>query len=279
MKEIGELLQEAREKKGISLEAISKETKISVRQLRALEEGDFSSFAGKVYLKGALRNYAEAVGMDYRELFALYEHNISKNIPAADGKKVGSSEKGKVTAKTGKMFVWKVKKPFPAATLIWLAVIVVVISGSIWYSYQQLNQNREIVTYPNEFLPDEERNDVAEITDNQLNEQLEEPAVIPAEPRLLFLEGDNTGGIYIIKGVERKEIELRFEADCWISVEQDGAFVGQRTYRRGENHRIANAGETRIRFGNPPAAQIVVNGQEIDLSGFVSPYNLTIRRE
>jgi len=279
MKEIGELLQDAREKKGISLDVISKETKISVRQLRALEEGDFSCFAGKVYLKGALRNYAEAVGIDCRELFALYEHNISKNIPAADGKKVELSKKGEDTAKIDKMFVRKAKRPFPASTLIWLAVFIVVIGGSIWYSYQQVNQNRETVSYPSEVIPDEEKKDAAEITDNALNGHMEEPAAIPEEPRLIFLEGDNTGGIYIIKGVEKKEIELRFKADCWIAVEQDGAFIGQRTYRRGEYHRIANAGETRIRFGNPPAAQVIVNGQEIDLSGFLNPYNLTIRRE
>jgi len=278
MKEIGKLLQDAREKKGISLDVISKETKIPVRQLHALEEGDFSCFAGKVYLKGALRNYAEAVGMDYRELFVLYDHNIAKNNLVADGKKVKLSDKGEVTAKTGKMFVWKVKKPFPIVAMICLAVFIFVIGGSIWYSYQLAKQNRDMVSYPSEFVPDEEKNDVAEITENDPNSYFEEPVEIMEEPRLLFLEGDNTGGVYIIKGVETKEIELRFEADCWISVEQDGAFIGQRTYRKDEYHRIANAGETRIRFGNPTAAQVIVNGQEIDLSAFINPYNLTIRR-
>lgn len=274
MKEIGDLLREAREKKGISLDVISGETKISVRQLRELEEGDFSSFAGNVYLKGALRNYADTVGVDYGELYLLYDHYIVKDHLVTDTKKVELSKKGKDATISGKMYIRKVKKPVPVVMLIFLAVFIVVISGGIWYSYQRAmqNQNREMVTYPAEFQPEEAERDIAGVTEN-------EPFEIPEEPQLLLLEGDNAGGIYIIKGVERKEIELRFDGDCWVSIEQDGAFIGQRTYRRGDNLHVANARETRIRFGNPPAAQVIVNGQQIDLSGFMNPYNLTIRRE
>ena len=82
MQEIGNLLKKERQEKGISLEEISRKTKIQVRYLQALEDGDFSRFAGKVYIKGALRNYAESVGINATELISYYERTT-------EGKKRG----------------------------------------------------------------------------------------------------------------------------------------------------------------------------------------------
>ena len=79
MKEIGNLLRQAREEKGKSLDEISRETKIQKRYLSLLEEGDFSSFSGEVYLKGALRNFAEAVCLNSSEIILLYDQAIKAN--------------------------------------------------------------------------------------------------------------------------------------------------------------------------------------------------------
>lgn len=54
----------AREKKGVDLVRAERDTKIRVRYLSALEQGDYRDLPGAVYTKGFLRNYAIYLGLD-----------------------------------------------------------------------------------------------------------------------------------------------------------------------------------------------------------------------
>ena len=62
--EIGQYLKRVREEKGISLRTVAEETKIRVRYLKALEEGDYATLPGNVYARGFLRNYARFLGVE-----------------------------------------------------------------------------------------------------------------------------------------------------------------------------------------------------------------------
>lgn len=70
---IGKLLQEKREAKGLSLENVSHQTRISLKYLRALEEESFSDFPAEVYLLGFLRNYARFLAVDSVPLLLAYK--------------------------------------------------------------------------------------------------------------------------------------------------------------------------------------------------------------
>ncbi|MGE5507635.1 MAG: helix-turn-helix domain-containing protein [Chitinophagales bacterium] len=72
MKEIGQLLREARERQGIPLEQVYEATRINPRYVAALETGEFEVIPGEVYLKGFLREYARLVGLDGEELVGRY---------------------------------------------------------------------------------------------------------------------------------------------------------------------------------------------------------------
>ena len=62
--EIGQYLKRVREEKGISLKTVAEETKIRVRYLQALEEGDYAALPGNVYARGFLRSYARFLGVE-----------------------------------------------------------------------------------------------------------------------------------------------------------------------------------------------------------------------
>lgn len=64
MEEIGELLKQAREAQGMTLEDVERATMIRRKYLEAIEAGDFSQMPGEVQLKGFIRNYAAVVGLD-----------------------------------------------------------------------------------------------------------------------------------------------------------------------------------------------------------------------
>jgi len=69
---LGAYLREIRERQGLTLEEIAEETKINCRFLRAIEEEAWEDLPGEVYVRGYLRAYAEAVGLDPGEVLARY---------------------------------------------------------------------------------------------------------------------------------------------------------------------------------------------------------------
>jgi cytoskeletal protein RodZ len=62
-----------RQKKGISLEAIAASTKLSVRQLEAIESGDFSRLPGGIYNTSYIKQYARAIEFDEIDLLTFYQ--------------------------------------------------------------------------------------------------------------------------------------------------------------------------------------------------------------
>ena len=69
---LGLALKEEREKRNISLEEIASTTKIVPRYLEALENDRFDIMPGGFFIKGIIRTYARAIGLDPDEVLARY---------------------------------------------------------------------------------------------------------------------------------------------------------------------------------------------------------------
>jgi cytoskeletal protein RodZ len=65
-------LASIRRNRGLSLEQISHSTKISLRALQAIEEGEFKKLPGGIYNTSYIRQYARAIEFDESELLAYY---------------------------------------------------------------------------------------------------------------------------------------------------------------------------------------------------------------
>ncbi|MEO8256912.1 MAG: helix-turn-helix domain-containing protein [Acidobacteriota bacterium] len=61
---LGELLQRARDRRGLTLEQISNDTKIPRRHLEAIEADNLAAVPGGFYRRAQLRTFAHAVGLD-----------------------------------------------------------------------------------------------------------------------------------------------------------------------------------------------------------------------
>jgi len=61
-----------RKKKAISLEEISKTTKISIRSLQAIEDSEFQKLPGGVYSTSYIRQYARAIDVDESQILEHY---------------------------------------------------------------------------------------------------------------------------------------------------------------------------------------------------------------
>ena len=75
---VGEILQTARDRKGVDLTRAERETKIRARHLAALESGDVADLPAPVYAKGFLRNYSTYLGLDADEMLARWRREIDQ---------------------------------------------------------------------------------------------------------------------------------------------------------------------------------------------------------
>jgi cytoskeletal protein RodZ len=76
--QVGEILQTARERKGIDLVRAERETKIRARHLVALESGDLDDLPATVYAKGFLRNYSLYLGLDPDEMLSRWRREADR---------------------------------------------------------------------------------------------------------------------------------------------------------------------------------------------------------
>lgn len=100
MKTVGQLLREARKKQNRPLSNIARETKISARFLKALENDDFDKLPPEPFVKGFIKNYTQVVGLSTEKVLAAFRRDFaidkegkiapkSLSKPIADGKVFG----------------------------------------------------------------------------------------------------------------------------------------------------------------------------------------------
>jgi transcriptional regulator with XRE-family HTH domain len=75
---IGAELAQARERLGLSLDELSRRTKLSVTALRKVENGTMNRMAGSIYARAALRAYAREVGCDQEEIVRRYRERFEQ---------------------------------------------------------------------------------------------------------------------------------------------------------------------------------------------------------
>ena len=70
---VGQYLREEREKRNVSLDAVARVTRITRENLEALEKDEFQVISAPVFVRGFLRNYANYLGLDPKEVIARYD--------------------------------------------------------------------------------------------------------------------------------------------------------------------------------------------------------------
>ena len=69
---LGQYLRRERESRSVSLQELSKNTRISVTFLEALEKDDFEAFPRKEFILGFLQGYARQLGLKGEEVLRRY---------------------------------------------------------------------------------------------------------------------------------------------------------------------------------------------------------------
>lgn len=78
MDELGNLLREAREARGLTLAEAQETTRISSKYLEALENGQYEDLPTPTHVRGYMRNYARFLALDPQPLLDRYELSRSR---------------------------------------------------------------------------------------------------------------------------------------------------------------------------------------------------------
>lgn len=87
----GEVLREARTRKGYELATVARRLRIRPDILRAIEEGDFSAMPPKGYARNMVNAYARLLGLNATDIVNMYlDENYAHQVEKARGKARGS---------------------------------------------------------------------------------------------------------------------------------------------------------------------------------------------
>jgi cytoskeletal protein RodZ len=255
----GDALRCAREEQGISLEEMSRLTKISVAKLTALEHNDIDELPSDVYVRGFLRAYAREVELDPEETVQRYFARLDAEqelvsvtappVPRIDRKR--DSAAAAIAHDTGvpvapRPLMAELTRPRVAVAL--LAVLAVL----AYATFTGSNASAPAVT------------SAAVIPSADVARASADPAADPvaaATPAVL-------------------EFELQPQGPCWISANADGERVMSRLLQPGERHTFQVRDELLLRVGDPGAVTFSINGEAGRALGRAGePVNVRITRD
>ena len=73
---VGAILRETRKRRRVDLSEVEAATRIRLKYLLAIEEGEWGVLPGGVYTRGFIRSYASFLGLDGERLAAEYRRDV-----------------------------------------------------------------------------------------------------------------------------------------------------------------------------------------------------------
>ncbi len=125
---LGENMKKIRNERRLSLGEISKSTRIQVKYLEYIEEGEYLKLPADVYVKGFLRSYAIFMGLNECSLIKQYEREkgIHKNI-----KKIADCENSSKPISFSSLVI--------TPKMMIISVVLILVVSSFVYLYAQVN--------------------------------------------------------------------------------------------------------------------------------------------
>lgn len=299
---LGEKLRNLRSERRISLSEASRHTRIQLKYLEYLEEGDYKKLPADVYVKGFLRGYAEFLGVDENILIRLYEKEkgIKINLEKAENPKAG------------------IKKPINISPflitpkIIAVALGVLLVLGSFFYLYKEIgafaNTPKLIILNPGQNAVESSNSIVVEgVTDKDakvfINDQ---PVLVNDDGRfnedLALQFGTNAINVKAVNrfdkavtqnlivqsnfqpeqanspaennkadiAAEQNKVSVEVRVDpgpIWVSVEADGNLVFSGTMLTGAIQSFSADSKIVINSGKANATFVKLNGKDIGALG------------
>lgn len=228
MESIGKKLKREREKKGVSLDEVSSQTRVHHRVLTALEEDRFDELPSPTYVKAFLKRYAEYLGLDPEWIVEKY---LATHPKAPEQVLILEGEEPE-----------KVRLLRFALPVVGLLVGILILSLSSYYIIRWLASR-----------PRKPAKEVAKVEEATFQ--------APARPSLPVAEPEPK------VGVESLNLTVRTMAEVWLQVTADGKLIFQDILPPGEVESWQATEEIALRVGDAGAIELELNGKPLGSPG------------
>ncbi len=243
MQSVGEFLRQGRQERGLTLDEISEQTRISVPQLEALEGEDFERLPGGVFNISFARQYAVLAGLDADEASRLVKAAMAAS-PKIDHTDEFLSETdpflverpGSKVAQWTSEFLRSYGNSLGSLVLGVGLVFGGLYAYQMWHADQPAAQETAAVEAP---APDRE----------QLQPQVT-PAVAQASKPAMPIE-----------------LQLEVIETVWIRAEADGERVIDGILQAGDMRKVDARDEVTLKLGNAGGVLFQLNGRELPRAG------------
>ena len=241
----GERLRAAREARGISLDEVSRATKINASLLTALEAGDVEHLPAIIFTRGFLKAYAREVGLDPDETADFYLAQVAPDSLLVEGaearlKVASPAARSEVLAfdeDTSKFLADR-----QVGRVGWLVTVAAMV-GLVVYVWSFNWQDSRPISPAVDLMRDGAV-DAAPAGAASTSVEDAAPAIAGVETPLGSLR-----------------FELRPHGPCWLAAAADGTPVFARLLQPGDQETIEIHDELILRVGDPGALTFFINGR------------------
>jgi len=149
MEVIGEKLKSSREEKGLSLEEVSEDLKIEIKDLKNIESGNRKAFDDVFVVKQYIYEYAKYLGLDYDKLveeFNEFMFEYTSKIPSDVIERI-SKQKEEEEKNKGAMSPYTIikKRSYKKPILIGIVILLLIVSIFVIFKIKEDNNSNDLV--------------------------------------------------------------------------------------------------------------------------------------
>jgi len=257
----GERLKKEREKRGMTLEDVSGATKISVRNLRALEQEKFDQMPGGIFNRGFVRAFAKHLGLDDDQVVADYREAAGESVPTLDPPDIPAP------GHTPEKVAGPPSSPPREASgqVPWAALIGLVVLGAIavgfwsYHSHRKTSETSALAVEPTPGgRPAEAPSpgpEAATPTGPRADANTAPTSSSPPSP-----ETQSPPDAVVGSGFD---LALRAHDEVWLSSAVDGKPPSEAIMEDGQSITVHASDRAILKVGNAGALDVVFNGQRV----------------
>ncbi|WP_462406495.1 helix-turn-helix domain-containing protein [Gracilibacillus sp. Marseille-QA3620] len=293
MTELGKILKEAREAKGLSLDDLQQITKIQKRYLVGIEEGNYDMMPGKFYVRAFIKQYAEAVGLDAEQLFAEHQTDIPKAVQQEEV----PQNLSRVQSKKSTSIAVQDSKWVDLLPKILIAVVLIAVAAVIYYFVAKAISNNDGSETPNESnqqvqveqgknnAPDTEEKATEETTEDEKpakedeadSEDDKENEAAAGELKLASSSGNSS--TYELSNADEFKVSVKSTGETWVTVrDSNGKTLFNNMITADNPQEFDQTDDTKItlNIGRSTDTEVYVNDEKVDYASDSIVQNITI---
>ena len=252
----GTEFKKARESRGLTLEKIAAETRISTRFLKAIEGEEFHILPGGIFNRGFIKTYAQHLGLNTEQVLAEYERLSNATQQPALVDEAPPSLPAEVEPVARRAIQ---KELYP------VAIIVAVLLILIFYLVNRNSRTDSIIDSPPEPAAQQAGQPPQQLPVIPAPPQTREaPAVDPSTPSAIVKPEPVAPPSEIPAPLV---LELEAIHETWIMLMADGNLLEEVILQPGNTRRYEADTLINIRIGNAGGITMKVNGRELGMLG------------